>query len=103
MTAIGPGTRVKCIKRGAWDTPVTIAPTFGTICTVADVWVNIVYGVALSLREYPDDGGTGGLRRGWLASYFIPLEPDIEVLRALLTDVRDPDARRPKEIERAYA
>ena len=102
MTAIGPGTRVKCIKRSGWtraDTgDATIGPEFGSVWTVYSIpmvgWLTLV--------EWGECDGEPGVSM-FDEKRFVPFEPDIEVLRAILTDIRDPDAERRKEIVKADA
>jgi hypothetical protein len=99
MTAIGPGSKVKCIKRSGWihtetERPTT-GPEFGSVWTV---WAIPKVGMLLLAEwvECDDEPGVSIFDE----RNFVPLDPDIEVFRALLTDIRDPDAERRKEIVR---
>ena len=87
MTAIGPGVRVKCIKRGKWElvfgTPAKRAPVYGEICTVSELYKK-ANGDWISLEGYdPDD--TFDVTR------FRPLD-GIDDLAELIREAKNPDA-----------
>lgn len=80
MTAIGPGTRVKCIRpNGPWkivgglDDGDTSGPSFGSVWTV-DGAINNVRGVFLYLKGWPRP-------ENFAAWHFRPLDGDSELGR----------------------
>jgi hypothetical protein len=85
MTAIGPGTRVKCVKRGHWvnhDTQVHYCgPTYGSVWTVTRIreGTGVIFAC---LAEWHNPGD------GFNVEYFRPLDGDAEIerLRALIAD-----------------
>jgi hypothetical protein len=97
MIDVGPGTRVRCIKQGSWvyttGNPSPGGPKYGEICVV----------------QHADDYGDGEGMFFWLyghdgryqAIQFVPLEPDIEVFRSILTEIRDPDLVKKRVTEDA--
>jgi hypothetical protein len=100
MSAIGPGSRVKCIKRGAWETVCGCSrrepPMAGRIYTVTQVYEDHD-GLWLSLVGW-------SLWEAFAACQFRPLDDDSEIerLRAILAHITDPDTRKirePAEIE----
>jgi hypothetical protein len=100
MMDIGPGVKVRCVKVGKWGPGQTngAAPINGGIYLVEEVYDDSAY-----------DGDPAepflrlkGIWGGWAACQFRPVDPDIEALRALLQDIKDPDRlpSRVREIEK---
>lgn len=84
MTAIGPGVRVKCIKRDEWrivelGNIVGSGPIFGSVWTVERVIEGPPF-KSMYLMEWPEYNSVFNVR------YFIPLEgnEDISALLAAL-------------------
>ena len=91
MTAIGRGSKVKCIKRGPWKDNRTgetyEGPTYGSVWTVDHLYKDKGCDYLVLV------GDRNGFGRN--ASQFIPLDgnEDITALQALLT-AGDPDAKQ---------
>ncbi len=95
MTAIGPGMRVKCIKRGEWlfspggSSWIGPAPKHGEVLAVVEINPERT---GLRFDEYMGF---------WDRRRFIRVDPDLEQLRALLKEVKNPDdGQRPNVPEK---
>ena len=93
MSAIGKGSRVRCIKRGAWASGY--GPKLGDVCVVEDVWKHCgeaVVGLVGYSAEHTGFDGTKYL--GWEARHFVPIDGDAEIerLRAAIKHPANPDA-----------
>lgn len=87
MTAIGPGSRVRCIADGDWllDGTVVDGPVLGEICTVSDIEYGLDCTSFLALEEWRPATDV------WSAHHFRPLDGIDDLVERFRT-VSNPDA-----------
>ena len=100
MSAIGPGSKVRCIKIGPWQLisgPPGSGrnPQYGEVCTVTRLDHEHAFGVGLFLAGFdPHDS--------FAAIHFRPLD-GIDDLAELIREARNPDApAHEREREREF-
>jgi hypothetical protein len=85
MTSIGPGVRVKCIKRGPWENIgpggdwYGYGPAFGTVWTINEVF-EFTGEPCVYLREWPEPW------HGFTARRFVPVngsDSELSILRSI--------------------
>ena len=91
MTAIGPWTRVVCIKDGRWECDALSllfvdgsGPTKGSKWTVSSV-VPVNKGIYLALAEWPE------AEAAFLAAHFKPVDDGMDILRRIAREAMNPD------------